>query len=64
MKYRDEYRDPELADRLIRAIRQRSRTSVRLIMWLGRSISADSQASTLAWTWCARGTSRLARAWR
>jgi hydrogenase expression/formation protein HypD len=31
MKYRDEYRDPELADRLIRAIRQRSRTPVRLM---------------------------------
>jgi hydrogenase expression/formation protein HypD len=31
MKYRDEYRDPELADRLIKAIRQRSRTPVRLM---------------------------------
>jgi hydrogenase expression/formation protein HypD len=31
MKYRDEYRDPELADRLIRAIQQRSRTPVRLM---------------------------------
>jgi len=31
MKYRDEYRDPELADRLIKAIRQRSRIPVRLM---------------------------------
>ncbi|HVO85107.1 MAG TPA: hydrogenase formation protein HypD [Syntrophobacteria bacterium] len=31
MKYRDEYRDPELADRLIKAIRQRSRTPIRLM---------------------------------
>lgn len=31
MKYRDEYRDPELADRLIKAIRQRSHTPVRLM---------------------------------
>jgi hydrogenase expression/formation protein HypD len=31
MKYRDEYRDPELSDRLIKAIRQRSHTPVRLM---------------------------------
>jgi len=31
MKYRDEYRDPELADRLIKAIRQRSHAPVRLM---------------------------------
>lgn len=48
MKYRDEYRDPELADRLIRAIRQRSRTPVRLMEVCGTHTVAIFRAGIKA----------------
>ena len=40
------------------------RSSVRLIMWFGRPISSASPCCTKGCTWWARGTSRVARAWR